>query len=226
MEEMQVNRQALSTFGANLLSYAIGDTDHTDTYMLPSARIIPVRIKSKIGLRSVSVLLEFQGADLHEVTSMISAFTAEVRRTAYLVLPDGFHYWCVFEKASAPEIICPTIAQVEVEFSGFRHDPIKGYFISQTTSVYLPGNCETPLRLTVTPLTADVHEFTVCGVTVKNVTEPVIIDGIKTTITSGGKNKFKDAANLTEWPSISPGSTTITMTPGVKVHVEFYPIYQ
>lgn len=225
MTEMKVNDMPLSDYGAKLLAYEVDDSDRSDGYILPSSRIIPVKLRSKISLRTISVLLDFEGTDLEDITMKISDFTAQVREKADLILPDGFCYWCEYEGASAPENVAPWIMQVKFNFSGFRHGPLMNYYFSKTTYVMVKGNYETPAIITVTP-DPGVSEFTVCGIKVVNVKGPVTIDGIRTTITENGKNKFKDAPGMTSWPLLQPGSYQIPMTAGVKVKVEFYPIYQ
>lgn len=228
MIETRINGRFLSVYRANLLEYTVGDTDYSDGYILPAGRMIPQKLSSRIGLRSITMTIDFEGESLYEITLAISEVTAMLRKEARLLLPDGFCYWCEYDGASTPKQVAPWIMQVQFSFSGFRHGPMRYFTLSesQTVTVEVYGNYETPAVITVTP-DDGVTEFTVAGITVENVAGPVTIDGIYTTITdSSGRNKYQDAPGMTQWPSLQPGENTITISDGVTVEIGYYPIYQ
>jgi len=226
MTETRINGRFLSVFHANLLEYTVGDTDYSDGYILPAGRMIPQKLSSRIGLRPITMTIDFEGESLYEITMAISEVTAMLRKEARLLLPDGFYYWCEYDGASAPKQVAPWIMQVQFSFSGFRHGPMRYLMLSESQTVEVCGNYETPAVITVTP-DDGVTEFTVAGITIENVTGPVTIDGIYTTITDvNGGNKYRDAPGMTQWPSLQPGENTIDVSGGVSVEIGYYPIYQ
>lgn len=226
MVETKINGRLLKVFRANLLEYTVGECDYEGGYMLPAARMIPEKLSSRIGLRPITLTLDFEGSSFHEITLTISEVTAMLRKEARLLLPDGFYYWCEFDKASTPKAVAPWILQVKFTLSGFRHGPMQYKTLSSTKTIKVEGNYETPAKLVITP-DEGVTEFTVAGISVVNVTGTVTIDGIFTTIKDeNGMNKFKDAPDMTVWPTLQPGENEISVSDGVTVELSYYPIFQ
>ena len=227
MADVIINGRKLSDFHANMLEYSVSDCSHTDGYLLPPGRMIPEKIKSRIGLRKVTMTLDFEGANLSVITAYISELTETLRKEANLQLPDGFFYWCEYDKASTPKIKAPWIMQVKFSLTGFRHSGMRTINLHASGTVNIEGNCETPIHVTVTRDNPGVTEFTIFGIVVKNVTGTVTIDGIHTTITDqNGKNKFRDAPSMTSWPSLQPGNNRVELSAGIKAVLRYYPIIQ
>lgn len=226
MFDTKINGRHLDMFNAKLLDYTVGECDYKDGYLLPSARLIPEKLRSRIGLRPITLTVDFEGADIHSITLLISNLTAMLRKEARLLLPDGFNYWCEFDSASTPKLVAPLIMQVKFSLSGFRHGSMQHRTLTSTRTIKVEGNYETPARLVVTPAEG-VTEFSVAGITVVNVTGTVTIDGIYTTIMDeNGLNKYRDAPEMTVWPTLQPGENEIRVSDGVKVELSYYPIYQ
>lgn len=225
MVQTKINGIPLESYKCDLLEYTVGASDFSKGYMLPSARIIPAKISSHIGLRAITLLLDFVGESDHDITMAISRMTADLRKEAHLLLPDGFYYWCEFGKCSAPKRKAPWIQQVKFTLYGFCHGPMQYETVAQSQTVVAAGNYETPAILHIIP-DDGVDEVTVCGVTIRNLSGAVTIDGVKTTIKDdAGLNKFRDA-DMTEWPKLQPGENEITVSDGVVVEIGYYPIYQ
>lgn len=222
--DMKINGTLLKFFGATLLDYSVGPCDYGKGYVLPSGRMIPVKLKPKVGLRTISVTMDFDGRDRHEIALNISKMTAELQSEAKLVMPDGFNYWCEFDGVSAPKEKADWIQQVKFTLSGLRHGPIDEIVFAENCSVYASGNYETPATVRITPA-ENVDEIIFNGIKVRNVSGPVVIDGVYTTITDeNGHNIFADS-DITEWPMLKPGENAMTLEGIALVEMSYYPIY-
>lgn len=226
MVDTRINGMLLKVFHAELLEYTVGQCDYSDGYILPSGRLIPEKLRSRVGLRPITLTIDFEGKSLYEITLEISKVTAMLRKEAKLLLPDGFYYWCEFDKASTPKQKAPWIMQVKFTLSGFRHGPMQYVTLSESQTIKVEGNYETPATLHITP-DDGITEVTVAGITVTNLTGSVTIDGIYTTIMDeNGLNKFRDAPDMTAWPCLQPGENEIAVSEGATVEISYYPIYQ
>lgn len=226
MIDVKINGRNLEIFNAHMLEYTVDDSAYHDGYVVPSSRMIPVKLRSRIGLRAITMTLDFEGESPHEIALNISNFTAMLRAEAHLLLPDGFYYWCEFDKASAPKEKAPWISQVQFSMTGFRHGSKSSVKLKRGVPVNIEGNYETPAIVTVTPHPG-VTEFTILGIVVKNVTGTVTIDGVRSLIQDeNGKNKFGDAPSMTSWPMLQPGTNQVEMSDGIDVVLTYYPIYQ
>lgn len=222
--EPKINGHRLVEFGANMVEYTVGPCEFGDTYVLPPARIIPVSLSSHIRLRTITVTLDFEGKTAHDVSMAISRMTAMLFGEVHLVLPDGFGYWCAYEKASTPKEKAPWIWQVKFTFAGFRHGNKQKITVTEPSTIFVDGNVETPLSVTITP-EEGTTEIIFNGISVRNLTGPVTIDGIYTTIKDfNGYNKFKDT-DMTEWPKLVPGNAEIIVDGAATYEISYYPIW-
>ena len=222
--EPKINGHRLAEFGAHMVEYTVGPCKFDDTYMLPPSRIIPVPLATRAKLRTVTMTLDFEGGTARNVALSISKMTAMLFDEVHLVLPDGFAYWCAYESASTPKEKAPWIWQVKFTFSGFRHDMLQTITLTDSASIFVDGNAETPLIVTITP-DEDTKEVTFNGITVSDLSGPVTIDGVHTTVMDAdGKNKFSDT-DMTEWPKLSPGNAEITVDGAATYEIKYYPIW-
>ena len=212
------------SFGALMLSYEVGATPISDAYTRADSRVFPIRLKGKRGLRQIRMVFDFEHDSDHERALNISRFTHELQKgTVDLRLPDGFHYWCEYDGASTPQKMAPWIEQVEFQLTGIRHEELRKHTLTAAGSIDADGNQETPIIATLTPASG-VSVMHFMGITI-NSSLPVTIDGVYTTVkNSNGANVF-GSTTLTEWPKLSPGANTISMTGIASAAISYYPIW-
>ena len=219
-----INGNLLSTFGAKLVEYEVGPCSYSDSYLLPPKSIIPVRLNGNVGLRKVTIVLDFFGASEGVIALAISNLTAELIKKSELYLPDGFYYNCVYIKASTPEYKASWIKRVKFEFNGYRHGARVDVPIFNGTVVNVLGNFETPVKYDIQESSAVDHSVSINGITVKNVTKRLIIDGMTATVTMDGINKFGDT-DIVEFPKLKPGENKIYLNGSPSAMLTYYPIY-
>ncbi len=225
MMKTVINGIELEAFGGYLLSYEVGPTAYENNYVKPPARLVPVKLQTRVGLRSIRLKIDFEGESMREITLAISRVTAILRQETSLMLPDGFHYWCEYVSASEPQEMAPWILQVEFELIGFRHEPMETkVFTASGSYVTVEGNCTTPAVVKITPSASTV---VFGGITFTDVTEgEIVIDGVFTTVTDeDGENIFAKC-DMTAWPDLEPGLNEITFSGASRVEVSYYPIWQ
>lgn len=222
----RINGALFSTYNAHMLSYDIGATDYANGYVLPPSSMIPVKLKYSIGLRSVTLKIDFEGETMNEITRSISEFTERLHEGSEILLPDGFTYSCVFKNASTPTEKTPWILQVEFTLEGYRHGALETLTLTSSGSIFVDGNCETPAILRIT---TSAKSAMVCGISVYNIDGEVVIDGYKKKVMQNGVNKFGDT-DMTEFPKFVPGYQQIDIAAEgnaeIAVDVSYYPIYR
>ena len=219
-----INGKLLSTFGAKLADYQVGACSYSDSYLLPPRSIVPIKLNGKVGLRKVTVTLDIFGASEGAIALAISNLTAELMKQAELYLPDGFYYNCVYSKTSTPESVAPWISRVKFEFNGYRHGARVNVNVFNGTVVNVLGNFETPAFYDIDKSNAADLSLTINGITVRNATERIKIDGINAKVTMGGLNKFGDT-DIIEFPKLKPGENTMYLTGTTSAMLSYYPIY-
>ena len=224
MIEPKINGHRLVEFGAEMVEYTVGPCGFDDTYILPPARIIPVTLTSRVKLRTVTMTLDFMADSARKAALNISKVTAMLFGENHLILPDGFCYWCAYTKSSTPAEKAPWIWQVKFTFVGFRHDAMETIKLTESSTIYIDGNVETPLIVTITPAD-DTTEVTFNGITVSNMDGAVTIDGVYTTVLDAdGLNKFQDT-DMTKWPVLEPGNIDVTVSGDAVFEISYYPIW-
>lgn len=219
--EPKINGMLFETFRAKMLSYKVGACDYSDGYLLPPASMIPVKLVQTVGLRSITLTFDFEGDTPREIAMNISKVTELMQEMPDIILPDGFCYYCVYEKQSTPEEKAPWINQVQYTLSGFRHEAMETVRLDQSGTVYVGGNYKTPVVLSIVPSSSTVK---VLGITVKNATGTIVIDGMKKTVTKNGANVFADT-DLTSFPTLQPGLNTVDIDGASEVEISYYPIF-
>ena len=217
-----INGKALSVYGAKLVDYKVNACSYKNSYMLPPKSIVPIKLNGNVGLRKVDITLDVFGKSEGEIALAISQLTAELMNEANLVLPDGYHYYCVYSGASAPEEMAPWIWRVKFEFYGFRHGALESMEITHGMKVDIKGNFEAPVKYTIYPFGDTTIK--VNGITVWNATSSVVIDGMKAKVTMGEINKFGDT-DIIEFPKMKAGLNTMEVVGDATVEMEYYPIY-
>ncbi len=221
----KINDMMLGIFDAEMLdNYSIGPCKFEGGYVLPPSATFPIILAGKVGVRSISITLDFSGATRHERTKTISQFTQILQEGCELLLPDGFYYTCVYDGASTPEDKSPWITQVRFSLIGVRHSDLRtAKFTTGTSVLEVDGNCNTPAIITIR---ATDTEVTVCGFTVKNIKDEVVINGMDGTVLENGLNKYGDIENMTKFPEFSAGKNNIEIVGNAEVIISYYPIYR
>ena len=221
----KINGKTLDIFDAEMLdNYSIGPCDFENGYIIPPSATFPIILAGKVGVRSVSITLDFSGDTRHERTLTISKFTQLLQDGCELLMPDGFFYTCVFKSSSSPQEKSPWITQVNFSLIAVRHSALKTEIFTTGTSVLkVEGNCNSPA---IIKIKATDTEVTVCGFTVKNIKGEVIINGMDGTVLENGLNKYGDIENMTKFPEFSAGNNTIEVVGKAEVKISYYPIFR
>jgi phage-related protein len=222
-DKTKVNGYPLDMFNANLLNYTVGACEYNNGYFVPANSMFPVKLKGNIGVRPITLEIDFEGNSIKDITMSISDFTSMLQSKAEILLPDGFNYTCCFDDVSEPEQKAPWIMQVKFSLSGYRHGAMEFATLTGNSTLSVKGNYETPAIIKIIPNDAT-QEVTVNGITVKNITDTVVIDGINKTVMENGVNKFLDT-NLTEFPALKSGNNNIEISGNATVEISYYPIY-
>ena len=220
--ETRINGFSLGLYRASLLDYSIGAVEYSDGYITPVAKPFPVKLTPKIGMREVSLTLDFEGDDAREIARSISSFTAALMANADIELPDGFHYWCVYDSAFPQAHVTPWIDQVTFSLHGLRHAEMKTVRLSSSGKITVEGNIRTPAIVKLTPQNG-ASSMMFNGITV-NKSSVVIIDGIYITVKDANGNNAFRYTNMIEWPKLNPGNNTITLS-RCTAEISYYPIF-
>lgn len=219
----KINDILLDAWQAKMLAFKIGPCGYDNGYVSPPKAAFPITLAGDIGFRPISIELDFDGTR-YEVAKNISNITALLQSGAELFLPDGFFYRCVYSGASMPDEKAPWISQCTFSLYGVRHDAIhSAVFTESGKTMYVEGNRRAPAVIKITPSDGS-EEVTVNGITVSNVTSPVVINGIEKTVMSNSVNKFADT-DLIAFPELTPGVNEITFSGASKVEISYYPLY-
>lgn len=217
-----INSISPESYKAQLLDYKVGPVGYSDGYMLPSGRLIPVKLKAQIGLRDIQLTFDFNGTAA-ETAQAIGRMTMALQAGAHIELPDGFLYWCVYTGASTPTRQAPWIEQVTFSLSGVRHTQKRSLMFTEPGSLSAEGDFDTPATVVLTP-SAGATAMMFNGIII-NSDKTVTIDGLYTTILDDSGNNIFGLTNMTEWPSLSPGANEINFTGAESVMISYYPLY-
>ncbi len=217
-----INDRLLKEFGADLLSYEVGACSYSNGYVLPSGKIIPVHLKPSIGLRKIILIMDFSAPSPVETARSISEVTDILHSSPEIMLPDGFYYWCEFDRALSPRRVAPWIEQVEFRLFGVRHGPIQNLVVSNGSVVNVEGNIETPITVLIQP---SGDSMTFQGITITG-SSPVIINGLKTTVKDLLGNNVFGSTDMTRWPTLQPGENTISMSGATSAAISYYPLWK
>lgn len=222
-----INGVRTSVYNAHVLEYSVGEVEYSNGYFRAPRSAFPVPLDADIGLRPVSITMDFEGDDRHVLTEKISNLTAQLHKKCDLSLPDGFHYWCFFEGQSTPTEKAPWILQVEYSFQAIRHGPLRRVSLEPGAGikhVHIDGNYRTPVRYIFSPETAG--NVSIGDITVNDLKaeDQVVIDGLRKVVTANGVNVF-GRTDMTEFPKMEYGANELVIAGDVNVAVEYYPLY-
>ncbi len=217
-----VNERLFTEWGAMMLSYEVGQCEYKHGYLTAQGKPFPVKLKPSIGLRQISLLFDFSGQSPMETARQISDLTDVLMDSPEIMLPDGFYYWCEYDGTTIPSRKAPWIEQVEFKLHGLRHEAIETTTLSASGVIDAGGNMETPMIAKLTPSSSG---MTFQGITITG-SDIVIIDGVHTTVKKTNGDNVFGRTNMTKWPTLLPGSNTITMSGISSAEISYYPIWK
>lgn len=230
MNELRLNNEPFSMYKVKVLSCEIGPYSFKNGHVKPSDSMIPVLLNPKIGTRSISLTLDFEGASVREIERNITKFTMKLQKGAEISLHDGYTYFVVFNKSTTPKQKAPWIQQVKFTLTGYRHGNLVEETFTSPGKLYVDGDYRTPAYIHAFVSQANV---TVCGISfelaaVSAQYNQLYIDGMKKTVKQSAMgNIFHKTINMTKFPYLEPGENNINFTtPGVdEVTISYYPIF-
>ncbi|MPN51591.1 hypothetical protein SDC9_199239 [bioreactor metagenome] len=93
--------------------------------------------------------------------------------------------------------------------------------ITETSNIFVQGNYDAEAIFVVD---TEESSITINDITVKNISGEIVIDGFDKLVQQDGTNKFIDC-DMTDFPILTPGVNTITVSGAATVTVKYYPIY-
>ena len=239
-------------FKARLIGYTVGPHSIGSPHYEAAASIIPVKVTETIGVRPITLELEFEGDSIEDTVLCISNATAAFLEWCDFKMPDGFYYRCLFDSAGSPVFKGAGFATCKFNFVGYRHLEQRTTIFNQSGEIVAVGNCNAPAIIKIWNASGDV---TVNGITVTGITGIVTIDGYAKTVTeqSGdcsttavvgiavagnalvgtssaaarsatARNIFA-RCNLMKFPYLVPGRNAIEITGDATVSVSYTPIF-
>lgn len=215
----------MEEFGARLVSYQVAPTPVTNEYLEGYKTLMAPLMDTDISKREIVIILHLKGSTPTEIANNENKLFSAIYKESELLLPDGYQYSCIFREGSS-ESISQSLTEIEITLVGVRH---LGLVVVPCINVNTEINCsstvDTPCIIRITP-EMPLESITVYGITISNVSDTVIIDGIKKKITMSSDNKFADT-DLTEFPSLHPGVNNIWVSDisSAIITVEYYPTF-
>lgn len=219
--EPRIDDKLLDFYHAEMLSYSVGALKRSNGYLLPARSLFPIWLQPNLGTRKVKIKLDVEGRSRHDIEMNISKLTQVLSDGCELLLPDGFYYSTVLDKASDTKEVAPWLHQITFELIGARHGAKVTEKLTESASIYVLGNMTTPVRYTVTPSDAS---FRINDIEVSGVSGTVILDGIEGRFMQGTQNVFSKT-NITDFPKLDIGKQEIELENVSSIKIEYYPLY-
>ena len=228
MREARLNNEPFSVYKAKIISCDIGPCSFKNGHIKPSDSIIPVLLTPKIGTRSISLTLDFEGETEREIEKNITKFTMKLYEGAELFLYDGYTYFVVYSKSTTPKSKAPWIMQAKFTLTGYRHGNLVTKKYTTPGKLYVDGDYKTPARIQASISSTSV---TICGIefdlaSASGSNTQLDINGINKTVSQSGLGNIFHRTNMTKFPQFEPGENMITFSSGVsEITISYYPIY-
>ena len=228
MREARLNNEPFSMYKAKIISCDIGPCSFKNGHIKPSDSMIPVLLTPKIGTRSISLTLDFEGDTEREIEKNITKFTMKLYNGAELSLYDGYTYFVVYSKATTPKSKAPWIMQVKFTMTGYRHGNLVTKKYTSPGKLYVDGDYKTPVRIQASVSSTSV---TICGIdftldSVSGTYNKIDINGINKTVSQSGVGNIFHKTTMTRFPQFEPGENDILFSSGVtEITISYYPIY-
>lgn len=218
---MKINGIKPEVFGAQLVDCSVEGCELKNTYFLAPSAIFPTRLQNKPRLRKITLTFDFEGKNTHDATKKMSDFTAILSKEAELLLPDEFHYFCILTGTGKAVTKAPWIEQCTFTLIGLRHGPLETITLTESSPVFIEGNCETECRYIIDTPNSSLQ---INNITINDISGQIVIDGMESLVQQDGINKFADC-DMISFPTLSPGNNQIEISGAAKVVIQYYPIY-
>lgn len=199
----------------------------------------PLMLTGKAGFKKLKVSVMICGGSRREIWERGSSFIAQLLTPRELQL-DGFeHSFFVYLKnASQAETSLNRYHKATLELIGYEHgEEITASTTSRTLIVNNAGNVRTPAvveivpvinlaSLTLTGLVRDERTGADKRIVISDLTngKRIVIDGEAGLVTEDRQNKFKDV-ELWDFPTLKPGTNTITADKDIRLSLRYKPRY-
>ena len=240
-ESIKLNGIDLAVFGAEPTDFSVSSHKLSNLYLSLENSVRPVKLNEKKSCRTITLEVEFFGKDEYEVAEKQSDFTKYLLdHEIEISLPDGFTYTSTLASVGKISREASFIYATQYKFVGFRHrDKVEIESISSGDEIEVEGNDFADAVFTVTGNGTNILNHIYTDRYGNQVTEsytlecsnvPIIIDGIKKTVTRNGLNVFKDKATFGKFPSLKAGTNTFTFVldenqGSMSLAVEYYPTF-
>ena len=238
--EIAINSRQLGTFGCAATGYRVGAHILTNLFVGLENSIRPIKLSESKSYRPFYITVEFFAATEADAAMNQSDFTQYLLdNDLEILLPDGFTYTSVLASVGDIERVADFIYVCEYGFVGFRHKNLMGFQnITASRTISVRGNTFAEAKLTITGSGTNtislIHQdrtgnFVTDTYEVDCSSTPVIIDGMKKTVTRDGANAYKTYARFTTFPRLKAGVTQIAITKedggSVNLNVSYYATY-
>ena len=240
-EPIKLNGIELSAFGAEAIGLEISAHKFSNLFLGLTNIMRPIKLNEKKSYRTITLELEFFGDDEYDVAEKQSNFTQYLLdHEIELDLPDGFAYTSTIASVGNIKREAEFIYTSKYKFAGFRHkDKVEIDSVSSGDEIEVQGNDFAEAVFTVTGNGTNILNHIYRDRYGNQVTEsytlecsnvPIIIDGIKKTVTRNGINVFKDKATFGKFPALKAGTNTFTFVldenqGSMSLSVEYYPTF-
>lgn len=240
-EPIKLNGIELGVFGANAIDLEVSAHKLTNLFLGLTNTIRPIKLNEKKSYRTITLEVEFFGKDEYEVAEKQSDFTQYLLdHEIELTLPDGFTYTSTLASVGNIKREADFIYTSKYKFAGFRHkDKVEIESVSSGDEIEVQGNDFAEAIFTVTGNGTNTLNHIYRDRYGNQVTEayelecsnvPIIIDGIKKTVTRSGLNVYKDKATFGKFPSLKAGTNTFTFVldsnqGSMTLAIEYYPTF-
>ena len=218
-----INGKSIKDFGGRLKNeYSVTGMDISEnSYTKGRNRSSVIYHGSVLGLKTITLPVDFKGKSREEAAARKSRFDAEIYGKSELVLPDGARYTAICTSLGEEAYHGRELLEVTYTCVGLRHGPLQTVV---GNTVYCASTLpRTDCRITVT-VGGSGSNYQIGSVVFPTVKarEVLCVDGITGRILVNGAPGAQRAEWL-EFPYLVPGENEITCVDTVMV--EFYPAY-
>lgn len=240
-EPIKLNGIELGVFGAEAIDLEVSAHKLNNLFLGLENSIRPIKLSEKKSYRTIMIEFEFFGKDEYEVAEKQSDFTQYLLdNDIELTLPDGFTYTSTLADVGDIKRETDFIYTAKYKFAGFRHkDKVEIESVTSGDEIEVQGNDFAEAVFTVTGSGTNILNHIYRDRRGNQITEayelecsevPIIIDGIKKTVTRNGLNVFKSKARFGKFPALKAGTNTFTFVldenqGSMALAIEYYPTF-
>lgn len=217
-------------YRANLVTYSVGCTRFQVDTIQSVAAITRHILSCNEGTRDLSVTLEINDKTEHEALMRLSRLTAAMTGQHMYRIGDGYLYDAILTEISEIDQELKNRIYCTFTFDAIRCGNQEQISFSDSSIQFICSSTaqKTPIRLEIYPNKA-IEQLSIMGMNIYDlkVGDCFVIDSVKKTVTSNGKNAF-DSVTLvdnTDFPTLQSGMNEVHTNTPVQVKLSYYPIY-